>query len=50
MFTPDGRVERRVVTPTNLDATHATREYVTGVERDSLGVEFVVSYQLERRI
>jgi len=49
VFTPDSRVERRVVTPVGLQVMHVGPEYITGVERDSLGVEYVVIYDLERR-
>jgi hypothetical protein len=44
----DGVVERRVTTPAGLRVTHVGQEWITGVERDSLDVEYVVVYRLER--
>jgi hypothetical protein len=46
VFGTDGRVERRVKTPVDLRVLHVGPEYVTGVERDSLDVEYVVVYRL----
>jgi hypothetical protein len=46
VFGPDGRVERRVVTPVDLRVLHVGPEYVTGVERDSLDVEYVAVHRL----
>jgi hypothetical protein len=46
VFGADGRVERRVVTPVDLRVLHVGPEYVTGVERDSLDVEYVTVHRL----
>jgi hypothetical protein len=47
VFGSDGFVERRVITPPGLEPMHVASERVTGVERDSLDVEYVVVYRLE---
>jgi hypothetical protein len=43
-----GRVERRVAVPENIALTQVGHDYVTGVVRDSLQVEYVVVYRLEK--
>jgi hypothetical protein len=48
VYDSTGRVERRVSTPSNLNITHVRDGHVTGVIRDSLDVEYVVVYRLER--
>jgi hypothetical protein len=48
VFGPDGRVERKVRTPLDLRVLHVDPEFVTGVERDSLDVEYVTVHRLER--
>lgn len=49
VFGSDGFIERRVFTPPGLEVMHVASEHVTGVERDSMGVEYVVVHRLERR-
>jgi hypothetical protein len=49
VFTPDGFVERTVITPPGLELMHVAAEHVTGVERDPMGVEYVVVYRLEHQ-
>jgi hypothetical protein len=48
VFGTDGRVERRVKTPVDLRVLQVGPDYVTGVERDSLDVEYVAVYRLVR--
>ena len=48
VINPAGRVERRVAVPVDITLTHVGGEYVTGVARDSLEVEYVVVYRLEK--
>jgi hypothetical protein len=47
VYDSTGRVERRVSTPSNLNVTHVRSDYVTGVVRDSLDVEYVVVHHLK---
>ena len=42
-----GRVVARVTTPPGLDVMHVASGHIVGVERDSVGVEYVVVYALE---
>lgn len=44
-----GRVLARVTTPPGLDVMQVGPRHVVGVERDEMGVEYVVSYVLETR-
>jgi hypothetical protein len=46
VFGNDGRIERRVRTPVALRLLQVGPDYVTGVERDSLDVEYVTVYRL----
>ncbi len=48
VINPLGRVERRIVVPADIALTHVGQDYVTGVVRDSLLVEYVVVYRLEK--
>lgn len=46
-YDPDGVVRRRVTLPAGLTVMHVASDRVTGVERDSLDVEYVVVYRIE---
>jgi hypothetical protein len=48
VYDAEGRVVRMVAVPAEVTVMHVSEEHVTGVMRDSLGVEYVVVHRIER--
>jgi hypothetical protein len=48
VYSADGRIAARAITPANLSVMHISSDHITGVVRDDMNVEYVVVHRIVR--